>query len=185
MKKLGITDILETERCIIKIAQESDAEYMWSLITEDTTKYMIWDKWEDYSSTLQNIKKAKKWAEEGTSWEWTIYLKDSGICIWRCGINEIKDKIPSFQLWYWISEEYYGKGIIPECVKRYLRFAFEESSFEKWVLKCDSNNINSEKVALKCGYSFEWLHKNDDRISGKLRDSKYFWITREDYLWKS
>ena len=57
MKKLWINDILETERCILKIPQESEAEYMWNLITQDTTRYMVWDKWDDFSSTLQNIKK--------------------------------------------------------------------------------------------------------------------------------
>ena len=184
MKKLGLNDILETQRCILKIPEESEAEYMWSLITEDTTKYMIWEKWENHSDTLKNIKKTREKAEIWASWEWAIYDKKSWICIGRCGINEIIDEILSFQLGYWIAEEYYGQWIVPECVNKYLEFAFWESDFKKWILKCDSRNVNSEKVALKCWFSYEWTLKYDKRFNWKLRDSKYFWITREEYLWK-
>jgi hypothetical protein len=41
MKTLGINDILETKRFIMKIPEEVDAEYIWGLINEDTTQYMI------------------------------------------------------------------------------------------------------------------------------------------------
>lgn len=182
MKKLWPKDTLETERCIIKIPEESEAEYIWNLITEDTTKYMIWEKWDDYSSSLANIKKTKKNAEAWISWDAAIYDKETGLCIWKCWINNIVDKIPSFELWYWITPEYYGRWIIPECVNRYVKFAFEESDFEKGILKCDDRNENSKKVALKCGFSHEWTFKNQDRIRWELRDTSYYGITREDYL---
>ncbi len=184
MKLLRLHDTLETERCILKIPQETEAEYMWNLITEDTTKYMIWERWENYTSTLDNIKQAREKVEKWESWEAAIYDKKSWKLIGRCWINKTFPEIPAFELWYWVAEEYYGKGMVPECVARYLQFAFEESTFEKWVIRCDSENENSIKVALKCGFSFEGELKKDERVKWKLRDIKYFWITREDYFSK-
>lgn len=181
MKKLWLHDILETERCIIKIPEESEAEYMWNLITEDTIKYMIWDKWDTYETTLKNIQKTRKNAEAWISWDAAIYDKQTQKYIGRCGINKIRDEIPAFELWYWVSEEYYGKWIVPECVKRFLKFAFEESKFEKWVIRCDTQNKNSAKVALKCGFSHEGDFKNHERIRWKLRDTSFYGITREEY----
>jgi len=182
MKKLQINDILETQRCIMKIPQESEAEYMWNLITENTTKYMIWKKWDDFTTTLGNIKKTIKNASNWISWDAAIYDKKTGEMIGRCWMNRVEEEIPLFELWYWITEDHYGKWIIPECVNKLLQFAFEESSFEKWVIRCDSKNINSEKVALKCWFKFEWEFKNHERVHGKLRNTKFFWITREQYL---
>lgn len=182
MKKLGVTDILETDRCTIKLPQESEAEYMWWLITESTTKYMIWTNWKDSSKTLNNIKetliKAKEWKE----WQAAIYLKDSWELIWRCWINKYYEDLPACELWYWVSEKHYGKWFMPECVKKYLEFAFQKWLYEKVIIRCDSKNINSEKVALKCWFTFEWEFKKHERIKWELRDTKFFWITKEEYF---
>lgn len=185
IKKLWLYDSLETKRCIIKIPEESDSEYIWNLINEETTKYMIWEKWNDFSNTLKNIKSARENANFWTSWDAAIYDKKTELCIWRCGINKIIDNIPSFELWYWIAPEYYGKWIMPECVKRFLKFAFEESSFEKWVIRCDTKNENSKKVALKCWFSHEGDFKNYERIRWELRDTSFYGITRTQYKEKT
>ena len=182
MKKLWLHDTLETERCILRIPEESEADDIWNLISDDTTKFMIWDKWDDSSDTLKSIENRRNWANESKNWEAMIYDKNSWKCIWQCGINKIDDIIPSFALGYWISSEYYGKWIVPECVKRIMKFAFQESDFEKWIITCDCRNINSWKVALKCGFEFEWTFKNHERIKWELRDTNFYWITREQYF---
>jgi ribosomal-protein-alanine N-acetyltransferase len=142
---------------------------------------MIWEKWDDFQKTKENIQETRVNAEVGKSWDAAIYDKETRACIWRCWINKIIDKVPSFELWYWITPEYYGKWIVPECVKRYLQFAFEDSSFEKVILRCDDRNENSKKVALKCWFSHEWTFRNDDRIRWELRDTSFYGITREEY----
>lgn len=184
MKKLWLNDILETERCILRIPEESEAEYIWNLITEKTTQYMVWSKWDTPEATIRNIKKTISASKEWTWWEAAIYNKTNWICIGRCGINRIDTSIPLFELGYWIHEDYYGKGIIPECVNRYLQYAFKESNFEKVVIRCDSRNINSQKVALKCWMKLEWEFKRHEKVQWELRDTKFFWILKEEYLWK-
>ncbi|MCH2189111.1 GNAT family N-acetyltransferase [Candidatus Gracilibacteria bacterium] len=181
MKKLGLHDTLETQRCILKIPEESEAEYIWNLITSDTIRYMIWEKGDDFSTTLKNIKKTRIKVSAGEAWDAAIYDKNTGKHIGRCGINKIDDTIPSFELGYWIAPEYYGQGIMPECIRRYLKFAFEQSSFEKGVIRCDSKNENSKKVALKCGFTLEGEFKNHDRVKGELRDTSFYGITRQEY----
>jgi len=44
MKLPDFDAVLETERCFLKIPEESDAETMWNLISENTTQYLIWEK---------------------------------------------------------------------------------------------------------------------------------------------
>lgn len=175
-------DTLETERCFLKIPQESDSEYLWNLITENTTRYMIWNKWENFHTTLSNIITSRQNAFLWTSWDAAVYDKITWKPVGRCGINKADFDLISYEIGYWIAEEYYGKWIIPECVKKLTEYMFEEWGFEKWVIRCDSQNINSEKVAIKCGYIFEWEFRKHELIRGELRDTKYFWITREDYF---
>jgi ribosomal-protein-alanine N-acetyltransferase len=182
MKKLWINDILETERYILRIPEESEAQYMWEIITESTTKHMIWNKWETSKDTLDNIIKTRDSAQSWQYWGAAIYDKESWVLIGRCGINKYHEDIPSCELWYWVSEEYYGKGIIPECVSRILKYAFEKSTIEKVIIRCDSKNENSKKVAVKCWFTHEWTFKRHERIKWELRDTSFYWILKEEYL---
>ncbi len=182
MKLPLLNEILETERCILKIPQESEAQEIWNLITENTTKYMIWEKWETYETTLKNILSTRQNAFDKISWDAAVYDKTTWKTLGRCGINKTDSHTLSFEIGYWISETYYGKWIIPECVKALTKYMFEQWWFEKWVIRCDSENINSAKVALKCGYTFEWEFKKHEKIKWVFRDTKYFWITRKDYF---
>lgn len=109
MKKLWIDNILETKRCIIKIPEESEAEYMWNLIHDDTIKYMTWEKGSSYKNTLNNIKETRNNAKIWKTWEAAIYDKKTKKCIGRCWINRIEEDIPAFELWYWITPTYYWK----------------------------------------------------------------------------
>ncbi len=126
MKKLWLDSTLETQRCILKIPQESEAEYMWNLISSDITEYMLWDKWRDFSQTLKNIKKTRKKAESWNSWDAWIYLKKTWKCIGRCGIIWFDRDVPSIEIGYWISSKYWGKWYVPECVKILIDFSFKE-----------------------------------------------------------
>ena len=182
MKLPDFDTVLETERYFLKIPQESDAKEIWDNISEDTTKYMIWDKWETSDTTLRNIISTRKNALEWKSWDSAVYDKISEKVVGRCGINKINPDTKSFEIWYWIAEEYYGKWIIPECVKWLTQYMFEKWGFEKWVIRCDSKNENSAKVALKCWFSLEWEFKKYEFVKWKFRDTKFFWLTREDYF---
>lgn len=181
MKKLWLKDILETQRCIMKIPEISQSQNIWNLIAPALTQYLAWEKWEDVSQTIQNVEQARIKAKSWKAWDAAIYDKVSWEIIGRCGIIEIDDTIPSCSIWYMLAEEYWWKWIIPECVHRIIKFAFEESEFEKIIIRCDSRNENSAKVALKCGLFFEGEFKNHIREKWSLIDMKYFWITKEQY----
>ena len=57
MKKLGLDDILETERCILKIPQESEAEHIWSLATPNIKKYLIRENLESIRNSYKETQK--------------------------------------------------------------------------------------------------------------------------------
>ncbi len=181
MKLPGLNDIIETPRCILKIPTISEAEEMWNLISENITRFMIWSKSDNYNEMLENIKETILKAKESSTWDAAIYEKETWKLLWRCWINKINKEVPAFEIWYWVEEWSWGKWYMPECVKALAKFAFEAWNFEKWIIHCDSQNINSEKVALKSWFTFEWEFKNHERIKWQLRGTKFFWLTREDY----
>ncbi len=181
MKIPWINDTLETKRCILKLAEESEAEYTWSLISPNITKYMLWEKWKDYSSTLKNIQKSRKDSLKKKSFDAAIYLKESWKIIWRCWIISVNKQSNSVEFWYWLSESYWWVWIMPECIDRLLQYVFLESCFEKAIIRCDKENTNSSRVAIKCWFTFEWCFRKYEKRDGVLRDTNFYWILKEGY----
>lgn len=58
MKKLKLSDIIETERLIIEIPKVNEAKSIYNSIDENTIKYMTWEKWENYHRTEKKYSKA-------------------------------------------------------------------------------------------------------------------------------
>ena len=181
MKKLGLDDILETERCLIKIPQINEVEFIWNLITPQVTENMLWDKWEDSSQTYENLLKARKKAKSWDSWDAAIYLKETWKCIWRCGIPEIDKNIPSVSIWYWLSPKYWWKWIIPECVDKLLSTAFNEMGMINAVLCADSNNMKSRRVAEKCWFTLDGVIRRERKVKWTVRDVAVYTMLKEEY----
>lgn len=62
-----------------------------------------------------------------------------------------------------------------------MQFTFKESNFVKGIIRCDTENENSKKVALKCWFSHEWDFKNHERIKWILKDTSFYGITLHEY----
>lgn len=178
MKKLWINDILETQRCILKVPEESDAEDIWNLVTENIQKYLIRENYE-------SIKHSKQETNTWHLWDAAILDKKTQKYIWRISISYVCEKVKSIELWYWLSEEYWGEGIVVECIKRIKNFSFESANYEKIIIRCDSDNIQSIRVAEKCWFQQEWILRKDHYARWACIDRCYFWLLREEYLWKN
>jgi len=55
MKKLKITDKIETDRLIIEVPNINDAKELYSLIDDDVVEFMYWCKSKDYKELENHI----------------------------------------------------------------------------------------------------------------------------------
>lgn len=177
MKKLTIDDILETKRCTLKVPEESDAWEIWELATKNIQKYLVRENFE-------SIKNSKKETSKWHLWDGAILHTETQKYIWRLSVSYINEETKSIELWYWISEDFWGQWLIPECVERIKNFAFENAGYEKIVIKCDSSNSQSIRVAEKCWFKKEWVLRKDQYVRWALIDRSYFWFLKEEYSWK-
>lgn len=61
---------------------------------------------------------------------------------------------------YWLAEELWGKGIMPEAVKLVTRYAFEQLDFIRLQASVYSKNPASMRVLEKAGYVKEGIMRN-------------------------
>lgn len=75
-----------------------------------------------------------------------------------------------------------GKGIGTDAVMTLMRYAFEEVGLNRLDSSWMEDNIPSEKLYLKCGWTIEGIKKNAIYRNGRYHNLKITGITREDYF---
>lgn len=59
------------------------------------------------------------------------------------------------ELGYWLSEEYWGKGIVTEAIRQIIPVAFERYPITRLFGRVFSNNLPSQKALQKAGFVLE------------------------------
>ena len=81
---------------------------------------------------------------------------------------------------YWLGEKYWGKGIISEAVKLYLKHCFKTyKNIQRIEAFTFPWNKASQKVLLKNGLEFEGISRKAYMKDGKLVDQHMFSILRK------
>lgn len=82
---------------------------------------------------------------------------------------------------YFINTEYWGKGYTTEALNEVLRFAFEENDVYRFEAGCLKENIASERVLQKCGFTKEGELKEYQWHDGKFKDRVLYRLIRSEW----
>ncbi len=77
----------------------------------------------------------------------------------------------SCSLGYWLSECYWGKGMVTNAVKEFCSFIFENYDIIRIDSGACAENIGSCRVLEKAGFKFEGLHEKSVYKNGRVLDT--------------
>lgn len=83
------------------------------------------------------------------------------------------------ELGYYIAEEYWGKGIMTEAVKKICEYVFSESDIIRIYAEPFANNAASCRVLEKAGFQYEGTLKNNAIKNGKVIDMKMYSLLKK------
>lgn len=182
MKAIG-TQILQTERLILRRFVESDAEAMfqnWASSAENLT-YVTWDPHPDVEVTRNSI---RNWVASYTNpnyYKWAICLKEKPEqVIGDISIVEMDDIDSSCEIGYVLGKAYWGRGIMTEALIAVLEFCFTQLDLQGVKARYASLNPASGRVMEKAGMSYLKTVINGVEQKGYLADLIYYQISRED-----
>jgi [ribosomal protein S5]-alanine N-acetyltransferase len=84
------------------------------------------------------------------------------------------------ELGYWLSEDYWGKGIISEAVKKIVLKAFKLFDIERLFASTFGTNIASQRVLEKAGFTLDYKLKNVLFKNNTIHDDWVYSIRREN-----
>jgi len=97
---------------------------------------------------------------------------------------ELKDDVFKYngEMGYWITPDYWGKGIATESVKLMIDFAFKVHPMKRIFAEVFSGNSASVRVLEKCNFEKEAILKNAIIKNGQFQDCYIFAIQNQHFL---
>ena len=182
MKAIG-TQMLQTERLILRRFVESDAEAMfqnWASSAENLT-YVTWDPHPDVEVTRNSIRNWVAFYANPNYYKWDICLKENPEqVIGDISIVEMNEDDSSCEIGYVLGKNYWGRGLMTEALKAVLDFCFTQAGFQKVKARYASLNLASGRVMEKAGMFYLKTVANGVERKGYIADLIYYQMSGED-----
>lgn len=162
--------ILKTKRLILRPWEETDAEELYKYAKSEEVGHVA--GWPVHTS----VENSRDIIIDALSREniFAVCLKDNK-AIGSIGIKFREDSTlhlseQEAEIGYWIGKEFWGKGFMPEAVKKIILYCFEELNLEKiWSGYYDGNE-KSKRVQEKCG--FKYSHTDNEVNCKSLNETR-------------
>ncbi len=173
--------ILETGRLVLRPWRESDAEELYRYASDPriglSAGFPPHTSVEDSRRVIRDILSKQE--------SYAVILRETGMPVGSVGIvpsrcPEAREGEP--ELGYWIGVPYWGRGLIPEAVRRLQRRCFEELGSERVWCGYYEGNEKSRRVQEKCGFTHKCVEK--DHVCEQLDlivDEHFTCITRAEW----
>ena len=86
----------------------------------------------------------------------------------------------SCELGYWLSEQFWGKGLMTLVVKEFCYFLFENYDIHRIDAEVFADNVASRRVLEKAGFELEGLYRQKVYKDGRFMDEAVYAIIRDD-----
>lgn len=172
---------LKLKTCTVRPWRRGDEESL----ARNANNYNIWRNVRDkfpYPYTLEN---ARDWiglagAEDPPS---SFAIVVDGLAVGGIGLV-YKDDIArcGAEIGYWLGEDYWGRGIVPDAVRGLTAWAFEHFDLHRIYAGVLEWNPASMRVLEKAGYQFEARLRNAVIKENVVMDEFIYAVIREEFL---
>ena len=114
-----------------------------------------------------------KWYKASIFMNFVIDIE--GRAVGTIGSSMIKNTPFMISFGYWLGEKYWGKGIVTEAIKMYIKYIFSKFiNIQRIEASVYSWNENSKKVLIKNGFKLEGILRKSVKKKGKIIDKYIF-----------
>lgn len=176
--------ILETERLMLRPWSESDAESLYEFAKDPRVGPIA--GWPVHTS----VENSKQIIRDVLSADETYAIVQKGkekaigsIGLMIGGKSNLNIRYDEAEIGYWIGVPYWGKGMVPEAVKKLMEYAFKKAGILKiWCGYFDGNE-KSKRVQEKCGFKYHHTEFNKELpLMQDVRTEYITCITKDQWL---
>lgn len=171
---------LESERLILRSWTLEDLDDFYEYAKNDNVGPNA--GWKPHESKEESEKILKSFIKNNEVW--AIEYKENKKVIGSIGLHkdEMRSGINGKMLGYVLSEDYWGRGIMPEAVKETIKYAFEEEALDLIAVHHFRFNDRSKRVIEKSGFKYEGILRRGRKLfNGRVVDLVLYSMLKEEY----
>ena len=183
---LAKTYKIETERLIIRCYHPKDAVLLKKAVDDSRAHLLPWMPWikteeEPLETVRERLRKWRGQFDLGEDYTFGIFDKAEQMLLGSTGLHTRAGK-EAREIGYWIHVHHIKQGYALEAAKALTKVGFEIEQLQRIQIRCEPNNLRSQNIPKKMGYTHEATLKN--RITDmehKPRDVMIWTLFKEDY----
>lgn len=179
--------VFETDRLILRPWKEEDAESLYEYAKDPEVGPIA--GWPVHTS-VENSKEIIK-AVLSADETYAVCLKEDNRAIGSIGLippaqSHTEAAEDEIEIGYWIGVPFWGKGLIPEAVRRLQEHAFVDLGCSAMWCGYYDGNEKSRKCQEKCGFVYHHTEENKPcALMGEIRTEHFTRLTRAEWEGKN
>lgn len=171
------------EKIILKELVISSAKDLFDLICANRNYLREWLPWVDDTKHLDDTISYIQSTVDGDMF-CGRFVMEIIYCNSLAGLIDFHngDKINMIiEIGYWLAEKYQGNGIMTECCRKCLDYAFGTLGFNRAVIKCAAGNKRSKAIPERLRFTFEGIEREGQNLNGEYTDLLVFSMLKSDW----
>lgn len=177
---------LETRRTILRNLTIDDLEQFHRMLQSEAVMQYLPDPIPTRTQSKEILKwliscYAKNRPDDIVKFTVGVEDKQSSRLIGWNGFGPLDFDPAEIEIYYGLTEEFWGKGVATETTAAMLRYGFETVGLERVVAVMMPDNIASAKVAENVGLKFRKIITGLDEEFAEYEGDRYYSLTRNEY----
>jgi len=169
----------------LRLLKSEDAEALFNEVSSNKEYLREWLAWVDEDKMVEDTKKyieaSLKRFEEKEGIDFQIWEGDR--MIGGIGMYPIDNVHKKTSLGYWLGEDSQGKGIMTDCLKKVIEYAFKDLKLNRIQITCGVGNKKSLALPQRLGFTFEGVLRQSEWLSDHFSDSEVYSLLSSE--WRS
>ncbi|HEM3586959.1 TPA: GNAT family N-acetyltransferase [Streptococcus suis] len=176
------TQVLETERLILRPFQATDVESVFQNWTSDekVTTYLTWPTHRTLQDTEDYVQFCLQSYSQENAYKWAIELKESQQPIGDISVVNLDERVQAAELGWVLGSKWWGQGYMPEALEAVKRYLLEEVGCLRIMAVHDSENRPSGRVMEKVGMTYEGTLRQAARNNRGIVDITVYSLLHTD-----
>lgn len=148
---------LTTARCVLRRIRQSDRAALFAGLShpEVIAYYGISYTSEEATQEQLDWYQAQELTNSGVWWGICLAGQGGDNLIGTCGIYEIDDHNRNADVGYWLLPEYWGTGLMQECLRSILAYGFNVRQLHRIEAEVEHGNMASVRLLQKLDFRWE------------------------------
>ncbi|CAI6278139.1 N-acetyltransferase [Bacillus subtilis] len=160
----------------LKLLDLDDRDALFRLVDNNRNYLKKWLPWVDSVQTKTVYDGIiRSWAKEYIEKEsLNLGILYNEKIVGMISLHEIDFGNRKTSIGYWIEEQSQGKGIVTNCLKFLIDYAFSKLKLNRIEIRCNPENTKSIQIPIALGFEKEGVLRNSEYLNGKSQDLVVF-----------